>query len=301
MSRICSVLAVCAWLSAIPAGPEVAARQAGANQRSGPFDYVRSASLDVQDVSSKFGDGVHVRDLTYASVDPRHGRIRAFLVKPSGRGPFAGILYFHWLGKPRGDRTEFLDEAVALAHRGAVSLLIQGYFPWTEAPADGASDRQQIIDQTIDTRRAMDLLLAQPEVDAGRVAYVGHDYGAMYGAIIAGLERRATAYVLVAGMGSFADWSLKYWPDPAKGGEAAYRKAIEDVDPIHYIGIAAPAALLFQFARRDVYIPEAAATEFFDQASQPKEIRWYDAEHHLDVEAAAKDRRQWLMTVLSVK
>lgn len=301
MSRVGAVLIACAWLAATLPEPAAAGRQARARHGSGPFDYDRSAPLDVQEVSTKLVGGVALRDLTYASVDPRHGRIRAFLVKPSGAGPFAGILYFHWLGKPRGDRTEFLDEAAALAHRGVVSLLIQGYFPWTEAPTDGASDRQQVIDQTIDTRRALDLLLAQPEVDGGRVAYVGHDYGAMYGAIIAGLERRATAYVLVAGMGSFADWSLRYWSGPAKGGEAAYRKAIADVDPIHYIGIAAPAALLFQFARQDVYIPEAAATEFFDQASQPKEIRWYDAEHDLDVPAAANDRRDWLSARLSLK
>ena len=265
------------------------------------FDYDRNAPLDVRIVDTRTVDGATVQDLTFAALDPRHGRIAAFLVKPPGGGPFAGVLYFHWLGKPKGDRTEFLDEAIALARDGAVSLLIQGYFPWTEAPADGASDRQQVIDQTIDTRRALDLLLSQPEVDATRVAYVGHDYGAMYGTIIAGLERRAKTYVLVAGMGSFADWSLKYWPHTAAKGEAAYRQAVKDVDPINFIGVASPASLLFQFARRDIYISEPLATGFFDEASSPKEVRWYDAEHDLQLDAAVKDRREWLARHLQLR
>ena len=277
-----------------------AAGDASAATGAPSFAYDRSAPLGVREVSTKAVGGVTVRDLTYAALDPRHGRIAVFLVKPAGAGPFPGILYFHWLGEPRGDRTEFLDEAIGLARGGAVSLLIQGYFPWREAPTGGRADRQQVIDQTMDTRRAMDLLLSQPEVDAQRVGFVGHDYGAMYGAIMAGLERRAKAYVFVAGMGNFGDWSLKYWPDTAADGEAAYRGAVADVDPINYVGVAAPAALLFQFARRDTYIPEAVASEFFDQASSPKEVRWYDAGHDLQVEAAAHDRREWLARQLKL-
>jgi dienelactone hydrolase len=287
------------WTAPRPGGVVLLGEESPQESPDRAFAYDRAAPLDVRNVATRTVDGATVHDLTYAAVNPRHGRIPAFLVKPRGRGPFAGVLYFHWLGQPRGDRTEFLDEALAGARDGVVSLLIQGYFPWTEAPADGATDRQQVIDQTIDARRAMDLLLSQPEVHGRRVAFVGHDYGAMYGAIIAGLERRARAYVLVAGMGTFSDWSLKYWPGTAAAGEAEYRRALAGVDPLHYIAVASPAALLFQFARRDIYITEAAATEFFDEARGPKEIRWYDAEHDLHIEAAAKDRQEWLARQLN--
>lgn len=259
------------------------------------FHYDRRVPLDVREVGSSAGrGGVLVRDVTYAAYRPARGRIAAFIVSPSGNGPFAGVLFFHWLGEKRSDRTQFLEEAIALAAQGVVSVLIQGYFPWTDAPAGGERDRRKIVEQVIDARRAIDLLMSLPHVDSDRLAYVGHDYGAMYGAIIAGLERRAKAYVLAAGMGTFADWSLKYWKAPAAAGEAAYRRAVADVDPIEYIGLAAPAALLFQFARRDIYVTEAAASEFFDQASRPKEQRWYDGAHDLGVAAASADRRRWL-------
>ncbi len=287
----CLLLATCPW-------PSIG----GSQDRPRPlFAYDRSLPLDLREISTRSDDGVTIRDVTYASIDRRHGPIEAFTVRPPGSGPFAGLLYFHWLGKPRGDRTEFLEEAAALSRHGVVSMLVQGYFPWKEPPKDGRADRQQVIDQVIDTRRAIDLLLAQPDVDRERLGYVGHDYGAMYGAILAAVDARAKAYVLVAGMGDFAAWSLKYWPHTAAdGADAAYRRAMADVDPINFIGLAAPASLLFQFAKRDIYITEAAAAEFFDQASAPKDVRWYDAEHDLHVEAAASDRNEWLKKQLLV-
>jgi len=33
---------------------------------------------------------------------------------------------------------------------------------------------------------------------------------------------------------------------------------------------------------------------FYEKASQPKEVKFYDAEHDMNVELARKDRRDWL-------
>lgn len=258
------------------------------------FAYDSSIPSDLREKSADNRQGVTIRDLDYAAYEPRHGRIQAYLVEPEGAGPFAGVLFFHWLGEPNGDRGQFLDEAVALAGHGTVSLLIQGYFPWLEAPVDGPTDRQQVIDQVIEVRRALDLLLARPQVDAQRVGYVGHDYGAMHGAIVAGLENRIDTYILIAGMGNFGDWSLKYWPETASGGEGAYRQAMQGVDPIRYISRAAPAELLFQFADSDVYISEQTALAFYNAASEPKQIEWYEAAHDLNVKEAQDARLDWL-------
>jgi len=257
------------------------------------FAY-KSVAFDLKEDSVKEQDGVTIRDVHYAAYTPQRGPIRAYLVRPSGKGRFAGLLFFHWLGEPNGDRNEFLDEAVALARQGTVSLLIQGYFPWAVAPKDGETDRQRVIDETIEVRRALDLLISQPQVDRKRIGFVGHDYGAMYGAIVSGLEKRVKTYVLMAGMGNFSAWSLKYWPASAAKGEEAYRLAINALDPIRYVSGAAPAALLFQFSNTDKYIPKATASEFVLAASEPKSVIWYDALHDLNIEAARKDRHEWL-------
>jgi hypothetical protein len=142
------------------------------------FAYDRSRALDLKEVSAKEQDGVTVRDVDYAAYTSTRGRIKAFLVEPAGKGPFAGVLFFHWYGRPKGNREQFLDEAIALAKQGTISVLIQGYFPWGVAPVDAQTDRQRVIDETIEVRRALDLLLSSPKVDRKRIAFVGHDYGA---------------------------------------------------------------------------------------------------------------------------
>ena len=265
------------------------------------FAYKRSLAFDLKEESTKEQDGVIIRDVTYAAYTKERGRIKAYLVRPAGKGPFAGALFFHWLGEKNSDRNEFLEEAIALARQGAVSLLIQGYFPWAVAPLDGQTDRQRVIDETIEVRRALDLLLAQKEVDRKRLAYVGHDYGAMYGAIMAGVDKRVKAYIFMAPIGSFSYWSLAYWLRKQEAPfKEAYRQSLSAVDPVSHVSRAAPATILFQFANSDEHIPKAEALAFSDAASKPKEIRWYDAKHDLEVDEARNDRRVWLTQQLGL-
>ncbi len=59
------------------------------------------------------------------------------------------------------------------------------------------------------------------------------------------------------------------------------------LDPIAAVASAGPAALLFQFARTDFYIPESTALAFSTAASEPKRLELFDAEHPLNAEATA--------------
>lgn len=277
----------------------LSAPQAVRRESARLFAY-HPVGFDLKEESVKEQDGVIIRDVNYAAYSPQRGRIKAFLIKPAGKGPFAGLLFFHWLGKPNGDRTQFREEAVALAKQGAVSLLLQGYFPWAVEPIDGSTDRQRVIDETIEVRRALDLLLSQPQVDHKRVGFVGHDYGSMYGAIASGVEQRVKTWVLISGVPTFSEWSLKYWPGTAAKGEETYRKTMADLEPINYVAHAAPAKLLFQFSNTDKYISKSTATRYFEAASGPKEIRWYDSDHALNVASARSDRREWLTRQLGL-
>ena len=151
-----------------------------------------------------------------------------------------------------------------------------------------------------EVRRALDLLLSQPQVDRRRLGFVGHDYGAMYGSIVSGVERRVKTYVFMTAHPRFSDWSLKYWPVTAKAGEETYRQATKEIDPINYVSHAAPAALFFQFATSDKFIPRDTALGYFAAAGKPKQIRWYDTVHELNIEAARTDRRVWLTRKLGL-
>src|SRR2546429_9288627 len=88
--------------------------------------YDRKAPLEVRETGVEQRSGVAVHDISYAS--PKGGRVPAYLVLPNGKGPFAAVIWGHWYqdGSPFLNRKEFLDEAVALAASGVVSLLTDG-------------------------------------------------------------------------------------------------------------------------------------------------------------------------------
>ena len=67
------------------------------------------------------------------------------------------------------------------------SLLIDAMWSapdWCDKGRSTGADYANSIAQVIDLRRSLDVLLAQPDIDRNRIAYVGHDFGAMYAHII---------------------------------------------------------------------------------------------------------------------
>ena len=263
------------------------------------FDYDHAAPLTVRELSRETRGAAVVCDLTFLPVDKP---VKAFLVIPaSGAGPHAAILYAHWLGEPvTTNRTEFLDEAVALAGRGVVSLLVDMMWAepkWYENRVP-EEDFARSVRQVIELRRAMDLLLVQPGVDLKRVAFVGHDFGAMYGAVASGLDRRAKTYVFMAGIPHFIDWFL-FARQPQNS--AAYRQQIAPLDPVIFIGRLAPAPVFFQFAQKDPYVSAGQAAEFYAAALPRKQLATYDAGHDLHTAEVAADRVAWLVRELELK
>ncbi len=53
------------------------------------------------------------------------------------------------------------------------------------------------------------------------------------------------------------------------------------IEPIRFVGQAAPASLLFINGRRDRKVPPRDARVFQEAGSEPKTIRWVDAGHEL--------------------
>lgn len=264
------------------------------------FEYNRDTPFDLQEIGTETRGEAVVRDVTFTGID---APIKGYIVSPpAGRaGPFAAILYVHWLGRPATtNRTEFLNEAIALADRGVVSLLIDAMWAQPKWYQDRVpeEDYEHAIRQVIELRRALDLLLLQPDVDAQRVAFVGHDFGAMYGIVMGAVDRRPSTYVLMAGTPHFADWF--FFARQPKHPEI-YRAQLAPLDPVNFVAQLAPAPVFFQFAANDEYVSAAAAAEFYAAARPRKQSATYDAGHELHDPDAAADRITWLMRALSPK
>jgi dienelactone hydrolase len=266
----------------------------------GIFDYDRSKPLDVQVLKTETRDGgVEVRDITFASLSGR--RTEAYLIVPPGKGPFAGVLYVHWYEppKPTSNRTQFLDEAVELARRGVVSVLPATM--WSDPDwfrkRKREDDLKNSLAQTRELRRAFDLLLAQPGVDARRAAYAGHDFGAMFGAVIAGVDRRPVAYALQAGTTAFPNWYL-FGPPMKEPARSEFVRSLAVLDGPANLRKAPPSAPVFlQFATHDIFVSQDQADELWRAVRGPREISFYEAEHEMN-DWARRDRVEWLAKVL---
>jgi pimeloyl-ACP methyl ester carboxylesterase len=272
------------------------------------FDYDAKAPLDVQEASTERRGDVRILDLSYAS--PMGGRVPAYLILPPGEGQHAAVLFLH---PGQGSRSTFVDEAVSLAKKhGFVSLTISAPFLRPENqgkrggnPWNPEVSRREQIQTIVDLRRGFDLLDSRPEVDPRRLAYVGHSLGATVGGTLAGIEKRPVAFVLMAGYLSLTQGtahghdqgSLAFQELLTPEQRKAYVDALAPLDALHYVGHAAPAKLLFQFAERDDFISPWDAAVYFQAASEPKEVKWYDTDHSFNAEAR-REREEWLGQVL---
>src|SRR5258708_15001195 len=98
---------------------------------------------------------------------------------------------------PLANKDEFMEEAVALAHYGVVSLLIdapQARNDWVEAKGglleEGKQQSEAAAHQVTDLRRGVDLLYGRHEVDRKRIAYVGHTWDSHVCAVLSGPDTR---------------------------------------------------------------------------------------------------------------
>jgi dienelactone hydrolase len=273
------------------------------------FDYDENAPLDVREVGAINRNGVRVHDITYAS--PKGGRITAYLVVPAVRKRNAGVVFGHW---GYGTRTEFLPEAMLYARVGVVSLLVDDLgarpAPWRRnAPgSEPEAVRNNFIQSVIDLRRGIDLLRARSDVDANRIAYVGHSSGARWGAILSAVDKRLKTVVLMAGVPTEATILMESDdPDNENFRQTTPREQLDNylrivsaLDAINYVPHAAPTPLLFQFARFEQYFNEAAMRRYAQAASQPKLVLWYDTGHGLNDVRPLIDRANWLRRYVGI-
>lgn len=265
------------------------------------FDYNRALPPDVKETGRREQGGATLRDITYAQLDGTHNA--ATIVEPSpSSGPRPAVLFAHWYGPPRptSNRTQFIPDAVDLAKSGVVSLLIDT--PWSVPEyfklrtRDG--DYARSVQQAKDLRRALDVLLGQPNIDPARVAFVGHDFGAMYGTLAAAADARVRAFVFMAGAASFTDWFL-YGAPMAPDAKQKFIDEMAPLDPTRHLAkIQVP--ILLQFANSDEHVARPRADLVIAAAREPKTVRFYNAGHELNDEAT-RDRLAWLRQQLRVK
>jgi dienelactone hydrolase len=257
-----------------------------------PFAYDADVPLAVRDrgrVNENYP--VAIRDVSYASPG---GRVEAYLAVPPGGRRRPGAVVLHGAG---GDRGQLLVNALWLAGRGAVTLAIT-------APSAGSADTSQgltparalrrqhdlAVRDVVAVRRALDLLARRPDVDLERLGFLGWSAGARTGAVLAGVEPRLDALVLMsAGAAPVAE----YVAQAPAALRPDVRRLLGEVDPLRHVGRGRPQRLLLQNGRQDEVVPRTALEALAKAAPEGADVRWYDAGHELDV-GAYREQLDWL-------
>ena len=266
------------------------------------FSYDRALPLDLRDSVTRTQDGVEIHAISFAS--PRGGRATGLLFLPEQRLPevrLPGIVMQH--GMP--GKAEYVSWVSGnIAHHGAIVVALDAPFarragdPVTFTPQDSAEQVQLIVD----LQRAFDLLTARPDVDAGRLAFVGRSYGAAMGGLLASVEHRPRTYVLIVGDGGL----VTHYSAPGRRAaldtlsperRERWLAAMRPIEPIRYIDCAQGTSFFFQAARKDELVTLNDAVAFQRAAPKPVEVRWYDLDHNLGW-PAIMDELEWLHRTL---
>jgi dienelactone hydrolase len=226
---------------------------------------------------------------------PGQKPVPAYLVRTAGSlrpHSHAGILFLHWLGQIHSDRTEFLPEAVQLAPRGAVSLLPEGIFPWVASPTGTARDVTAIKRQLAVFQACLKWLLARHYVSRSRIAVVGHDYGAMYGALLASANPTVHTAVLATPDATWGHWFVKYWLGFTGTRAAKYDALFSSLEPVRHVSRLG-AHELFQWAGKDIFV-SAAVRKRFAKAAPKAHVDFYATSDHQLTDTALADRDAFL-------
>lgn len=113
---------------------------------------------------------------------------------------------------------------------------------------------------------------------------VGHDYGAMYGALLANADPRVHAAVLATPDATWGHWFVKYWLGYT--GERAERydalfSSLQPVRSVSRLGSHEP----FQWAGQDIFIGASVRKQFARQAPLAHVDFYPTADHQLTTAA----------------
>jgi dienelactone hydrolase len=235
---------------------------------------------------------VRVRDVSFAG---RRGRVYGYLVLPANaHGRLGAVILLHGTG---GSRLDFLRYAVTLGGRGLAALTLTA--PSSKAPATASRlgprealrrEQQLAADDVVAVRRAVDFLQTRPSIDPHRIGLLGWSSGARTAAVLAGVERRIRAFVLMSGGALPVSDYAKVAPVELR---ADIRRSLGAVDPLRWIARARPGTLLLEDARHDEIVPKRALLALAHAAPKGTIVRWYDAGHRLNSKAV-RDQTAWL-------
>jgi hypothetical protein len=262
------------------------------------FRYDAKVTLPTNVLSTSDDGALTVQTIEFDTGNS--AKCSAELIFPDRKGRYPGVV---WFGS--GDK-EWEKYAIEFSKLGAVSIIPDwcGDVPVSDVQAW----YREHITLALNIRRAVDILSSRKDVDPKRVAFVGHSGGVLIGAGAVAVDRRFNAAVFESGTQGFTYHVCKSSEPFALGARKEldgqllnWVAVLAPLDAILYVGHEAPTALLFQSGRLDQGVSQSDAQALFDAASEPKQLKWYDTGHKMELPEITKDRTEFLKKELEME
>jgi dienelactone hydrolase len=224
----------------------------------------------------------------------------SIVLPPHRTGKVPVVLWAHAYGSAR---SQFAPEASRLAERGVASIMWDSNMTrYNRAGVDlqdpvyaSETFEQLMLQDVVDARKLLDIVEQRPELDSSRIGFVGVDYGAMLGMIVGVADDRIQAFVLATPFAEPSRYFAKQLVPPESVD--GFVEDLSRYDPVNLVG-SVNKPILIQNARRDSLI-EQDEYDRLDDAADDAEVKWYEADHALVIEAE-DDRDAWLADQLGV-
>jgi dienelactone hydrolase len=215
-------------------------------------------------------------------------RIPAILLRPMGDQAVGGALLLHGYSSHKEQMSTSVGE-VLLRHDMASLAIDLPLHGERSAGRDGVNQQamrnplQLVATWKLAQREiavALGYLAAHPGIDRTRIGLIGYSMGSFLGVEAAATSPVVRALVLAAG------------GDLPTG--TPFERIIRLVaDPLRAVRRLNGKPLLMVHGRGDRTVSAEQAQRLYDAAEQPKELRWWNAGHHLP-EAAIDDAATWM-------
>jgi dienelactone hydrolase len=266
------------------------------------YDYDMEFPFETETSEREARGGCVFHDVKLESVHDQ--TVPAIYGHPKEGGPFPGLVFLHGRG---GSKTDILDLAPVLATGGYAGMAIDCQYHGDRNPRKrniysefAYSDRDAMIQTVVDARRSVDYLQSREEVDSGRIGLIGGSMGGILGTLLAAVEMRIVASVLLVAGGN---WEILAAKSQHGDGRALRSKDVDvkhlaevmaPVDPINFVSLISPRPVLFQLGRKDDIVPAETGRLLVEAAKEPKEVDWYDAGHGLPLDKVVPRVLSWL-------
>ena len=265
------------------------------------YTYDRQMPLN-PDIKPLDSNTIRTRySLTYDSVHDQ--RVTAIVALPKHfTAPFPAVLLVHGSGGNK-DTSYIAACSEMLTSQGYATLSIDTqYHGDRRRPGrsgeihmpDSFTMRDAWVQTVVDLRRAVDYLDTRPDIDPGKIGYLGFSQGAMIGSVVGGVEARISCFCLAVPGGGFvnivqhideypvlkAHWPIQVTPDVLKTVE----EVSNITDPIYYVGRILPRPLLIIVAKNDEIIPPSASQALIvaAHAKEPDNVKRWASGHVLN-------------------